>query len=326
VIFAADIGGTKANLALYEQSGGKLRRVARQRFVSREFGRFEDVIGKFLREEGADGKVTAAGIGAAGPVAGDEVKITHLNWHLRATSLGQELGVPSVTLLNDLEAAGHGLARLGPEDLYTLNAGTAAPQANRALIAAGTGLGEAILTWNGEGYNVLATEGGHCDFAPRTETEIELLRFMKKRFANVCYDQIVSGKGFKRIHEFFAPEARHTSFEDPASDGAPEICRLAKCASCRACVKTLDLWVALYGSEAGNLALKCLARGGVYVGGGIAPKVQEKLKEGAFFEAFCQKSNFSILLEQFPIYIIVNEDAPLLGAASCAAARAGIKI
>ncbi len=326
MILAADIGGTKSNLAIYETAGGELRRVAWQRYLSREYPTFEAVLGAFLREFRAEGKISAAGIGAAGPVTGTEVKITHLKWHIRAESVSGEIGGKPVAMLNDLEAAGHGLARLGPKDLFTLNAGRPVDRANRALIAAGTGLGEAILTWNGAGYSVLATEGGHCDFAARNETEIELLRFMKRRFENVCYDQIVSGKGFKRIHEFFAPGVKHPSFDDPASDGAPEICGQAKCASCAACVKTLDLWVSLYGSEAGNLALKCLARGGVYVGGGIAPKVLDQLKDGAFFDSFSRKSNFGILLRDFPIYIVVNEDAPLLGAASCAAALAGIRI
>ncbi len=324
MILACDIGGTKTNLALYEARAGKLAQLKRRRYVSHEFRRVEDAMDDFLRAENAAGKITTCGIGAAGPVAGSEVQITHLNWHIRCSDLAKYLGVKHVTLLNDLEAAGHGLGRLDPHDFHTLNSGKSVERANRALIAAGTGLGEAILFWNGEKHEVMATEGGHCDFAPRTPVEIEFLQFMKKRHTNVCYDQIVSGKGFRAIHEFFAPGVSHPSFSDPASDSAAEICGLAQQNACPACVKTLDLWVGMYGSEAGNLALKCLARGGIYVGGGIAPKILPKMKEGAFLEGFCQKSKFQSLLNQFPIQIVLNEDAPLLGAAWCAANASGI--
>ena len=326
MILAGDIGGTKVNLALYEADGRGLRRVAHRRFVSREFPRFEDVLDTFLGSEGAGRKLTAAGIGAAGPAVGNEVRITHLKWHLVGAELARRLGLARVVLLNDLEAAGHGLALLKPADLHTLNEGKPVVAANRALIAAGTGLGEAILFWNGTRHQVMATEGGHCDFAPRTEVEIEFLRFMKRRHDNVCYDQIVAGKGFRALHDFFAPGLKHPGFDDLSSDAAAEICGQAKFATCQACVKSLDLWVTLYGAEAGNLALKCLARGGVFVGGGIAPKILDKLKDGRFLEAFCQKSNFRILLSQFPIYIVLNEDTALLGAANCAAADAGIAL
>ncbi len=324
MILACDIGGTKTNLALYEVRGGKLHRIARQRFISREFRRVEDVMDVFLREDCGGAKVSAAGIGAAGPVVGNEVQLTHLNWHIKCPEVARHLHVPQLALLNDLEAAGHGLALLEPQDLYTLNVGTPVPHATRALIAAGTGLGEAILFWNGQQHEVMATEGGHCDFAPRTEVEIELLRYMKQRHETVCFDQIVAGKGFREIHGFFAPGVRHPGFGEATTDGAAEICGLALRNECPACVETLNLWVALYGSEAGNLALKSLARGGVYVGGGIAPKILGKLKEGPFFEAFSRKSKFRILLSQFPIHIVLNEDAPLLGSAWCAAAGAGL--
>jgi glucokinase len=224
-------------------------------------------------------------------------------------------------LLNDLEATGYSLSSLTADDLCTLNKGVPAPNGTQALIAAGTGLGEALLMWNGTRYIVAPSEGGHTDFAPRTQQEIELLRYLKTMHEYVSWELILSGRGFRTLHEFLNKGVRHESFDQPGADPAPEITRMGLEGSCSVCVETLDLFVTLYGAEAGNLALKGLARGGVYVAGGIAPKIMPKMQNGKFFTAFCEKEKFHDMLTQFPIRIVLNEEAPLLGAAAEAAAR-----
>ena len=329
MILAGDVGGTKCNLALFEARLGTLRRVAQRRFDSNKYATFEEVVAEFARQTGESGseagrvKVTAAGFGVAGPVVNHQVRATNLPWVVDAASLARLLGIGRVILMNDLEATAHSLELLRPVELCVLNEGVPAPQASRALIAAGTGLGEAVLFWDGDRYVVAATEGGHADLAPRTEQEIELLRFMKKRYTQVSFELVLSGRGFRTIHEFLDPVLKHPGFDDPGADPAPGITQRGLAGTCTVCVQTLDIWTALYGAEAGNLALKVLARGGVYVAGGIAVKILKKLQEGTFLKAFCEKSKFGILLGQIPIYVVLNEDAPLLGAAAQAAAVVG---
>jgi glucokinase len=322
VILAGDVGGTKCNLALVEKHGAELRVVLVRRFASREYGRFADIVAQFLHEvrdnvaASAGGKVLAAGFGVAGPVIDDQARLTNLAWGVEAKALRGQLGTPHVVLLNDLEATGYYLPWLRPDEVYTLSAGTPAPGKPQALIAAGTGLGEAMLLWNGSRYVVEPSEGGHCDLAPRTEKEIELLRHMKKAHRSVSFELVLGGRGFLTIHRFLNSSVQHASFNDPEEDPAPEITRLALEGSCPVCVETLDLWTALYGAEAGNLALKALARGGMFVAGGIVTKILPKMKDGTFFRAFCEKSKFGDLLSRIPIRLVLNEEAPLLGAAA----------
>ena len=327
MILAGDIGGTKSNLALLDGKGDRFRVVFIHRYPSHEFTRFEDIIDDFL-SRGRDflsaaptGRIQAAGFGVAGPVIGRGVRITNLSWGIDADALDRQLGTRHIVLLNDLEATGYSLACLATEDLCILNEGLPAPQGTQALIAAGTGLGEAILTWNESRYVVGPSEGGHADFAPRTEQEIELLRYLKTLYKFVSFELIVSGRGFLTLHEFLNKRIRHPSFDEPGADPAPEITRLGLAGSCPVCVETLDLFVTLYGAEAGNLALKALARGGVFVAGGIAPKILPKMQNGKFFKAFCEKEKFQELLSHIPIHIVLNEEAPLLGAAAEAAVR-----
>ena len=327
MILAGDVGGTKANLALFEMQMGKLRRVAQRRFESKNHAQFEDIVTEFVRQflPGSEArKLKAAGFGVAGPVVEQKVRATNLPWIVDAVTLAHTLLVEKVVLLNDLEATAYSLDLLHPEEICTLNEGTRVPEANRALIAAGTGLGEAILFWDGTRHIVSATEGGHCDLAPRTEQEIELLRFLKKRQEEVDLEAVLSGRGFRVVHEFLDPKKRHPSFDAPGADAAPEITRLGLGGACPVCVETLEIWTALYGAEAGNLALKALARGGLYVAGGIAVKILPKLQDGTFVRAFRQKAKFGIFLGQIPIYVVLNEEAPLLGAAAQAAARLGV--
>jgi glucokinase len=327
VILAGDIGGTKSNLALMEKNGDGFRLVFSHRYPSNDFTCFDDIIEDFLARgenflsTSPPGKIVAAGFGVAGPVIGRGVRITNLSWAIDGDALERQLGTRHVVLLNDLEATGYSLACLAPAELLTLNEGLPAPHGTQALIAAGTGLGEAILTWNGNRYVVMPSEGGHTDFAPRTEREIELLRYLKTLHRFVSFELIVSGRGFLTLHEFLDKSVRHSTFDQFGADSAPEITRLGLEGACPVCVETLDLFVTLYGAEAGNLALKALARGGVFVAGGIAPKILPKIQNGNFFAAFCEKEKFQELLSQIPIHVVLNEEAPLLGAAAEAAAR-----
>ena len=326
MILAGDIGGTKSNLALFDQCEGSFQMRFRDHFPTHEFSRFEEMIDAFLsaaRQGSAltpQGKIDAAGFGVAGPIVGRRVQMTNVRWAVDADSLQRQLATPHVVLLNDLEATGYSLAWLKPDELLTLNAGKPAPEAALALIAAGTGLGEAILGWDGKRYVVTPSEGGHCDFAPRNETEIELLRHMKKSDNGpVSFELILSGRGFHVIHEFLNPAVQHASFAEPGADTAPEITQHALEGTCSVCVETLELWTSIYGAEAGNLALKALSLGGVFVAGGIAPKILPKMQDGRFLQAFRQKEKFAEMLSHVPVQIVLNQEAPMLGAAAEAA-------
>jgi glucokinase len=328
MILGCDVGGTKCNLALFEPRGERLETVVERRYASRQFDHFEKIVAQFLVDAHAalgssPVKLEAVGVGVAGPVVDGCVHATNLPWSVDATALAKQLGTRHIVLQNDLEACGYSLELLRPEELATLNPGDAAPRAARVLISAGTGLGEAVLYWDGKRYVVASSEGGHTDLAPRTEQEIELLRYLKKSQEFVGFEAILSGRGFLAIHNFLGPAAKHPSFGQPGVDPAPEITEQALAGTCAVCVQTLDLWTALYGAEAGNLALHALARNGVYIAGGIAVKILPKLKDGTFFRAFCQKEKLGEMLARIPVHVVLNENAPLLGAATRAALSVG---
>jgi glucokinase len=317
VILAGDVGGTKSNLALLGKQSGRLQLLFEKRFESKKYARFEDIVAEFLRDSTGyfvAEPLRAAGFGIAGPVIEHRVRATNLPWIVDGAALAKEVGLKRVTLLNDLEATAHSLSHLTGEEIFVLNAGFPQAHSNKALIAAGTGLGQAILFWDGVRHAVSATEGGHTDFAPRTEREIELLRSLKKRAANVSWEVLVSGRGFQTIHEFLNPAMKHPSFDSHETDPAPEITHNALTGNCSVCVETLDTWTALYGAEAGNLALKALPLAGLYVAGGIAVKILPKLKDGTFFRSFCDKEKMGAVLQRMPIIIVLNQNAPLLGA------------
>ncbi len=318
MILAGDVGGTKCNLALFAEKNGKLEFVFRERFASKEFAQFDLIIREFTRRAAPylnGHKIRAAGFGVAGPVIDNRIHATNLPWIVDAEVLAQEVGVKSIVLVNDLGATGHSLEHLLPEDFCVLNVGTPLRGASRALLAAGTGLGEGILFWDGKRYKVVPSEGGHSDYAPRTDQQIELLKFMRHRYPQVSWELILSGRGFRTLHEFIAPSVKHPIFEDPDADPAPFITKSGLDRSCPVCVETLDLWTNIYGAEAGNLALKVLALGGVYVAGGIAVKILPKMKDGTFFNAFKDKWHFEKMLLDVPVSIVLNESAPLIGAA-----------
>jgi glucokinase len=327
MILAGDLGGTKCNLGLFDTDATGFTPVRSQRFDSRSFKSAEEVIQTFLR--GEQPKITAAAFAIAGPVVENQVRVTNLPWLVEAGALQRVFHIPHVKLLNDLEATAYALPVLPPSAFATLREGRADSHGNQAMLAAGTGLGEALLIWDGQKRVVSATEGGHCDFTPRNDREIDLLRFLKKRHEIVSVETILSGRGFYELHSFLSPAVKHASFDQSSgqsgADPAPEITRMALAGECPVCVGAAEMWVELYGSEAGNLALKSLARGGVFIAGGIAVKILPMLRAGRFLEAFNHKDKMADLLSAIPITVITDEAAPLWGAAWAASHRSIIE-
>lgn len=313
MILAGDLGGTKSNLGLFDVRQGKLARVASKRYASQKHSGLEEMARDFLRETGA--KVTAASFGVAGPVVENNVHGSNLPWDVDGTAMARLLGLPRVRLLNDLEAAAFGIGVLEPQDIETLHAGVSTPQANRVVIAAGTGLGEGVLFWDGKQHLPMATEAGHSDFAPNTAQQAALWQYLKTRYEFVSSEKILAGSGFQRVHEFLDASVRHPGFDNGAIDPAPEIARRGLSGECPVCVATLDLWTEIYGSEAGNLALRTVALGGIYIAGGIVVKILPKLREGRFTAAVRHKEKLGDFLARIPIHVVLNEDCPLLGAA-----------
>ena len=321
MILAGDIGGTKANLAVFDESGEQLNIVIEQKFVSRDYTNLDEIVNGFTATHQMS--FDAACFGIAGPVKNGRSIATNLPWVVDASALAQNLGLQSVELINDLEANGYGIAVLGADDFVILNQGSANSEGNAAIIAAGTGLGEAGFYWDGKGYYPFACEGGHGDFAPRNELEIELLRYLQFRFERVSYERVLSGPGLFNIYQFLRDTGRG---EEPTwlaekiqqKDPAAVISDSALEERSDLCMHALELFVSLYGAEAGNLALKIMATGGVYIGGGIAPKIIKMLARENFMRAFTRKGRMQALLEQMPVRVILNDKTALLGAAHCA--------
>ncbi len=321
MILAGDVGGTKCNLGLFREQGSALRVVFQRRLPTRDYAGFQQVVEEFLRQATAANEnaqrpvIDAAGFGVAGPVVDGRHYSENLPWLVDVSVLTRELNLENIPLLNDLAATALSLEKLSEHDLIPLNQGKAAPNATRGVIAAGTGLGEALLFWDGERYRVAAAEGGMASFAPRTDREIQLLSHLRKNLPYVSCEEIVSGRGFRRIHDFLDRSVRHESFESSEVKAASEITQLALAESCVTCVETINFWVEIFGGVTGNFALQTVAAGGIYVAGGIAVKILPKLQDGTFFKSFCGTSKLAPMLERIPISVVVNEDAPLLGAA-----------
>ena len=325
MILAGDVGGTKVHLALYDFTNGNLTYTREERFPAKEYSGLEAIVKEFL---GAD-DVTAACFGVPGPVRDGRLRLTNLPWTLDTRELVVNLGIPHVFLINDLEANGYGIAELTPEQIHTLSEGDTSQIGNRALIAAGTGLGEGLLIWNGHIHLPFPSEGGHADYAPRNEDEIDLLRFLKQKYnGRISQERVVSGMGITNIYEFLRDvrgmEEPTWLAEEMAAAGDPNsvITEMGLAAKSEICVRTLDMFVSAYGAEAGNLALKVLSVGGLYIGGGIGPRIIEKLKDGTFIKAFTDKGRLSQLLINMPVRVILESRAAVLGAAAFAEARA----
>ena len=321
VILAGDVGGTKTRLALYSPHASPRAPLREHRAASRDYPSLEALVLEFL---GPDrGHVTRAALGIAGPVVDNRVDTTNLPWKMAGAALGEQLGGAPVRLLNDLEATGWGLAHLEASELRQLQAGRPAP-GNRALIAAGTGLGEAILAWDGVEHRPSASEGGHVDFAARDPLEDELSLWLRARYHRVSYERVLSGQGLADLYRFLCETGRgHESPEmarrfAAAADPAAVVSAAALDGSCERAAMALDRFVRIYGAEAGNLALKALAVNGLYVGGGIAPRVALAIESGAFMQSFCDKGRLSPVLAVIPVHLILDDRTALWGAASYA--------
>ena len=322
MILAGDIGGTNTRLALFGRGakGWKIR--FEKTFPSRERPSLESTLEEFLSLHPA--MLTGASFGIAGPVRNGRCEATNLPWVVDAASVAKRLRLRRAGLVNDLVANAHGICLLGSRDLVTLNKGARNACGNRALISAGTGLGEAGLLWAGKAHVPFASEGGHADFAPRNRLEMELLDYLMARHERVSYERILSGPGLANVYRFLrdsgkGQEPPWLAQELAQGDPAPAISRLALEGKSPLCSRALDLFVAIYGAEAGNLALKVMATGGVYLGGGIAPKIVARLKEPEFLNAFKAKGRLGPLLLDIPVRVIMNPKTALLGAARHAA-------
>ena len=317
MILAGDVGGTSVRLAYFELKNDRLSAIAEGLKHARDYSSLQSAVVEFIRDHGF--APICACFGVAGPVTNGVVKASNLPWIIDASVLEREAAIPRVHLINDLEANAYGLAELTEQDFELLTPGITGLKGNAAVISAGTGLGEAGLFWDGSAHRPFAAEGGHADFAPANELQAELWRYLNKKFGHVSWERVLSGPGQHNIYEFLrqngngqeepwlTEELKH---DDPSAvisrhgiDGTSRLCELA-----------VNMFVEIYGAAAGNLALKILALSGVYVGGGIAPKILPKLKEPRFLEAFRDKGRLRPLMETIPVRVVLNEKTALLGA------------
>jgi glucokinase len=322
MILAGDIGGTNTRLAFFEGTPEHLNPVAIEVFPSRDHKGLAEIARIFLEKHNQQAR--AAVFGIAGAVVDGRVEATNLPWVVDSRNLASELGIDRVELINDLLANAHGIALLDDSDFVVLNPGSPSPTGNRALISAGTGLGEAGLLAHADGYEPFPSEGGHADFAPRNELEIELLRYLIDRFEHVSYERVLSGPGLYNTYQFLRDTGRG---EEPSwlaekmthGDPSAAIATSALEGTSDICVQALDIFVSVYGAEGGNLALKVVATAGMFVGGGIAPKIIRKLSSSTFIKAFTAKGRMSHLLKDIPVRVITNDKTALLGAGRVAA-------
>jgi glucokinase len=318
MILAGDIGGTNTRLAVVAMEDRWPRVMVEQTFPSREHESFDEIVRQFLGQHGLT--IKRACFGVAGPIRNRQVNLSNLPWVVDGDQLVTVFGFDAVTLVNDLEATGFGIVALEAKDFAVLNEGVSESDGNTAIISAGTGLGEGGVLVEGKLRRPFASEGGHADFAPRNELEIELLRYLTPQFHHVSYERVLSGPGLLNIYTFLRDTGRSEEpawLADEMREAAPSavITRAALEGKSELCVQALDLFVSIYGAEAGNLALKVKATGGVFLGGGIAPRIIEKLKGPAFMEAFTAKGRMRPLLEEVPVRVVLNDMTALLGAA-----------
>jgi glucokinase len=323
MILAGDIGGTHARLAYFQPQNGHLRLVSERTFPSREHSELGEIVSKFLDDSGA--RPEAACFGIAGPVRNGRVETSNLPWVIEQSRLAKQIHLPATLLINDLEASAWGIGALAPADLVPLNQVSGPAVGNQGVIAPGTGLGEAGLFWDGSRHHVFACEGGHTDFGPQGDLQIELTRFLQARFGHVSYERILSGPGLVNVYEFLRESGCGNESPEFAAalkqgDPAAVISRAALDGPDSLSSKALDLWIAVYGAEAANLALKVMATGGLFLAGGITPKILSKLQGPLFMKSFLTKGRLRPLMESVPVQVVTNEKAGLLGAARCASA------
>ncbi len=323
MILAGDVGGTKTNLALYKKNNhGHLECKFEQTFVSKDYSEFNDILSVFLQKEK---NVKSVCLGIAGPVINQRCLTTNLPWTIDGKELSSKFGIPQVKLLNDLEAMAIGMINSSAEDLVELNSNAKKQKGNIAVIAAGTGLGEAILFWDGQQHHPIATEGGHCDFAAQTEQQDRFLAYLRKQFtSHVSWERVLSGNGFGYIYDFLVESGFASACPEvpPVNENSSFSNERNAIISQRGinnedpvCVETVRLFAELYAAEAGNLALKSFSNGGVFIGGGIGPKIRPALENDSFIRAFTSKGRFKNLLSTMSIKLSLNPNTPLIGAA-----------
>lgn len=321
MLLAGDIGGTKTHLAVFSPERGPREAVTEKQYASGSYSNLESIVHAFMAE--FDPPVERAVFGVAGPVVGGQASITNLPWLIRESRLQEVLGVKHVTLLNDLQSIAYAVPYLDSQDLHTLNHAEPVVEGPIAVIAPGTGLGEAYLTWDGARYGAHASEGGHADFGPTDALEMGLLRYMLQRFDHVSYEKVCSGLGIANLYGYlkdsgYAPEPPWLAAQlVAANDPTPVIVNAAlrhEEQPCELAVETLRLFVSILGAEAGNLALKLMSTGGVYLGGGIPSRILPWLEHTYFMQSFLNKGRFSTVLIRFPVHVILHRNAALYGA------------
>jgi len=325
MILAGDIGGTNARLAYFQPQNGHFQLVAERVFPSREHSELGEIVTQFVNDSGM--RPDAACFGIAGPVRNGRVETSNLPWVIEQSRLATQIRLPSTLLINDLEASAWGIGALSSGDLVALNSVSGPVVGNQAVIAPGTGLGEAGLFWDGTRHHVFACEGGHCDFAAQNDQEIDLLRYLKARYGHVSYERILSGPGLVNVYEFlrdsgYGKESAEFAAGFQKGDGPASVSRAALAGTDAMAEKALEIWISVYGAEASNLALKAMATGGLFLAGGISPKVLAGLTGPLFMQSFLSKGRMRALMEAIPVQVVTNEKAGLLGAARCAAVRA----
>ena len=323
LVLAADVGGTKTWLAAFRAGGADaaapLSLLRAAKYSSHAAGSLEQLVGEFLEDE--RGPVDFACFGLPGPVTGNRVRLTNLPWVVDSEELVRRFGFRGCFLINDLVANAYGIGELGPDDFCVLHPGAPGASGNMAVISPGTGLGEAGIFWDGRKHTPFACEGGHCDFAPRTPLETDLLRHLLQPHGHVSFERVLSGSmGLPNIYAFLrdtghAPESPEVADKLKTGDPGAVISRAAADASCPLCVQTMQLFTSILGAESGNLALKIMATGGVFIGGGIATKILPMLQQPGLLEAFFAKGRFSDFMRGIPLRVILNDRAALLGAA-----------
>jgi glucokinase len=321
IILAGDIGGTKTNLAVFTAEKGPHEPVVEETFASADYAGLEIIAQEFLARTGMP--IHAACFGVAGPVIAEQARITNLPWTVDAAGLRQKLHLSAVRLLNDLEAVANAVPILKTDDLCILNDKQPVAGGTIGVLAPGTGLGEAFLVFDGARYRAFPSEGGHCSFAPRNAVELDLLRYLFERYEHVSYERVCSGMGLPNIYAFFrdsqdVKELPHVIKQlETASDPTPVIVNAAMDTENPSplCRQTLNTFVSILGAEAGNLALTMLATGGIYLGGGIPPRIISVLQSGDFMQTYQHKGRFGAMVAQMPVYVILNPKAALFGAA-----------
>jgi len=319
MILAGEIGGTRTRLAAFQTEGNRLEHVVERIYQSQEQDGLAGILSQFVKQEGIP--VHSACFGVAGPVRGGRSRISNLPWTIDARELAAQLKLNSVGLLNDLEAYAYGIDALESKDFFTLSEGSEEAEGNRAVISAKTGLGVAGMYWDGFRHHPFACEGGHADFAPKDELQMQLLAHLQKKFGRISCERILSGPGIRNIYEFLRDAGK---IEEPqwlreqlatAKDQPAFISQLALEGKAEICAKTLAIFVSVFGAEAGNCALHYMSTGGIFIGGVIAAKTITRMKDSGFMQAFLDKGRLESILKDIPVRIVLNDDCGLIGAA-----------